>query len=69
MAISYVVAEAFEHQIGSQLCAIPHAQVVQTLLFNHLLLSALLYTLKHSPEITEIGLKISADGWKLFRQQ
>jgi len=35
-----------------------------TLHFDHLLLSALLCTLKHTLEITENGLKISADDWK-----
>ena len=68
MAISYVAAKVFEHQIGSQFRAIPHAQAIPTLRFDHLPPSALLCILKHSPEITENGLKISADDWKLFKK-
>jgi hypothetical protein len=41
---------------------------MRTLCFNHLPPSALLCTLKHTPEITENGLKISADDWKLFKK-
>ena len=68
MAVSYLVAQVFEHQIGSQFRATPHAQPVPTLRFDQLPPSAFLCALKHGPEITQNGLKISADNWKLFKK-
>jgi hypothetical protein len=57
-AISYVAAQVFEHQIGSQsLRATPHAQAVRTLRFDHLPPSAFLCTLKRTPEIKQMGSK------------
>jgi hypothetical protein len=67
MAISYVAAQVFEHQIGSQFRATPHAQAVPTLHFDLIPPSAFLCALKHTPEITQNGLKISADDWMLFK--
>jgi hypothetical protein len=67
-AISYVAAQVFKHQIGSQFRATPHAQAVRTLRFDHVPPSAFLCTLKRTPEITQNGLKISADDWKLFKE-
>jgi len=68
MAISHVAAQVFEHQIGSQFRATPHAQAVRTLRFDHLPPSAFLCILKHTPEITQNGLKISPNDWKLFKE-
>lgn len=66
MAISYLVVQIFEHQLGTQFRAIPNAQRLQVLRFDHLPPSAFLCALKHAPELTPFGLKISLDNWQLF---
>ncbi|KAF8905727.1 hypothetical protein CPB84DRAFT_1823080 [Gymnopilus junonius] len=68
MAVSYIAAQVFEHQIGSQFRAIPHAQPISTFRFDHLPPSAFLCALKDAPEITQNGLKISVDDWRLFKE-
>ena len=67
MAISYIAAQVFEHQLGGQFRAIPHSQPLPILRFDHLPPSAFLCSLKHAPEVTPTGLKISSDDWKLFK--
>ena len=64
---SYLAVQIFEHQLGTQFCAIPNAQRLQVLWFDHLLPSAFLCALKHAPELTPFGLKISLDDWQLFK--
>ena len=54
MAISYIAAQVFEHQLGTQFRAMPHSQPLPVL--------------KHAPEVTPTGLKISSDDWKLFKE-
>lgn len=67
MAVSHVAAQVFEHNLGTQFRAIPHAQPLPVLRFDHLPPSAFLCTLKHAPEVTPTGLKISPEDWKLFK--
>ena len=67
MAVSYISVQVFEHQLGTQFRAIPHSQPLPVLHFDHLPPSAFLCALKHAPELTSTGLKISADDWKLFK--
>jgi len=55
MVISYIAAQAFEHQLGTQISAIPHLPV---LCFDYLLPSTFLCALKHAPKVTPTGLKI-----------
>jgi hypothetical protein len=38
MAISYIAAQVFEHQLGAQFRAMPHSQALPVLRFDHLLL-------------------------------
>jgi len=67
MAVSYLAVQIFEHQLGTQFRAIPNAQRLQVLRFDHLPPSAFLCALKHAPELTPFGLKISLDDWQLFK--
>ena len=67
MAVLNVAAQVFKHNLGSQFCAIPHAQPLFVLRFDYLPPSAFLCTLKHAPEVTPTSLKISLDDWKLFK--
>ena len=67
MAVSYLAVQIFEHQLGSQFRAIPNAQRLQVLRFDHLPPAAFLCALKHAPELTPFGLKISLDDWQLFK--
>jgi hypothetical protein len=68
MAISYIAAQVFEHQLGTQFRAMPHSQPLSVLRFDHLPQSAFLCALKHAPEVSPTGLKISSDDWKLFKE-
>ncbi|KAF8814341.1 hypothetical protein BYT27DRAFT_7082428, partial [Phlegmacium glaucopus] len=68
MAVSYIAVQVFEHQLGAQFCATPHAQPLPVLHFNHLPPSAFLCALKHAPEMTPSSLKLSLDDWKLFKE-
>jgi hypothetical protein len=67
MAVSYLAVQIFEHQLGTQFRAIPNTQRLHVLRFDHLPPSAFLCTLKHAPELTPFGLKISLDDWQLFK--
>ena len=67
MAVSNIPTQVFEHNLGSQFRAIPHAQPLPVLRFDHLPPSAFLCALKHAPEVTSTGLKISPEDWKLFK--
>ena len=66
MAVSYIVAQVFKHQIGSQFHDTPHTQPFLTICSDHLTASAFLCT-QHTLEITQNSLKISMDNWKLFK--
>jgi hypothetical protein len=46
---------------------IPHAQPIPVLRFDYLPPSAFLCALKHPPEVTPFGLKISLEDWELFK--
>ena len=65
MGVSHIAAQAFNHNL--QFHAIPHAQPLPALCFDHLPPSAFLCTLKHALEVTPTGLKISPEDWKLFK--
>ena len=68
MAVSYLAVQVFEYQLGTQFRALPHAQPLQVLQFDHLP-SAFLCALKHALEVTpfQVGLKISLEDWGLFK--
>ena len=67
MAVSYLAVQVFEYQLGTQFRACPHAQPLPVLRFDHLPPSAFLCALKHAPEVTPFGLKISLEDWELFK--
>ena len=67
MAVSYLSVQVFENQLGTQFRALPHAQPLPVLRFDHLPPSAFLCALKHTPEVTPFGLKISLEDWELFK--
>ena len=67
MAVSYIAVQVFEYQLGTQFRALPHAQALPVLRFDHLPPSAFLCALKHAPEVTPFGLKISLEDWELFK--
>ena len=67
MAVSYLAVQVFEYQLGTQFRARPHAQPLPVLRFDHLPPSAFLCALKHAPEVTPFGLKISLEDWELFK--
>jgi hypothetical protein len=47
--------------------AVPHAQPLPVLRSDHLPPSAFLCALKHAPEVTPLGLKISLEDWQSFK--
>ena len=67
MAVSYIAVQVFEYQLGTQFRALPHAQALPVLRFDHLPPSAFLCALKHAPEVTPFVLKISLEDWELFK--
>jgi hypothetical protein len=67
MAISFLAVQVFEYQLGTQFRALLHAQPIPVLRFDHLPPSSFLCALKHSPEVTPFGLKISLEDWELFK--
>jgi hypothetical protein len=67
MAVSYLAVQIFEYQLGTQFRALPHAQPLPVLRFDHLPPSAFLCALKHAPEVTPFGLKFSLEDWELFK--
>ena len=67
MAVSYIAVQVFEYQLGTQFRALPHAQPLPVLRFDHLPPSAFLCVLKHAPEVTPFGLKVSLEDWELFK--
>ena len=67
MAVSYLSVQVFEYQLGTQFRALPHAQPLPVLQFDHLPPSAFLCALKRAPEVTPFGLKISLEDWELYK--
>ena len=67
MVVSYLAMQIYEHQFGALFCAISNAQRLQVLRFDHISPPAFLCALKHAPESTPFGLKISMDDWQLFK--
>ena len=75
MAVSYLAVEIFEHehQLDAQFRAIPNAQRLQVLGFDHLppstsyILSES-YICIHALELTPFGLEKSLDDWKIFKE-
>jgi hypothetical protein len=65
MAVSYLAMQVFEYdQLGTQFRALPHAQPLPVLRFDHLPPSAFL---KHALEVIPFGLKLSLKDWDLFK--
>ena len=68
MAVSNIAVQVFEHQFGAQFRDVPHVQTLHVHHFDLIRPSAFLCALKHTPEFTQHGLKISTEDWDLFKK-